>query len=130
MKLNRIAFLIILMLCISIILSGCGTPEGFDSDLWRDSVKVVKIIKKAYDKDDNLSVRDENFIDDYFEKYEGRIYDNPKEYELIKDLKKLYYEYGVYISSLNDDFDKFLKIIKHDIDDIFIKLKNDYKNLI
>ena len=88
------------MFVIIVIFSGCSKPpEGIDEDLWRDSVKVVKIIKDAFDKDDNLSVKDEEFVDRYFETYKGRLYDNVDERYLINDIKDLYDKYKSYIVS-------------------------------
>ena len=100
MKQNKIVVLIIFMFVIIVIFSGCSKPpEGIDEDLWRDSVKVVKIIKDAFDKDDNLSVKDEEFVDRYFETYKGRLYDNVDERYLINDIKDLYDKYKSYIVS-------------------------------
>lgn len=130
MKFNKILFLIIL-LCVCITLIGCGTPEGFDSDLWRDSKKVVKIIKKTYDRDDNFSVKDEEFIDKYFETYKGRTYDNTKEKQLIKDIRDLYIKYRVCVFNKKSSSNKKIKRLhKQDMEERFQNLKDNYKNLV
>lgn len=130
MKFNKILFLIIL-LCVCITLIGCGTPEGFDSDLWRDSKKVVKIIKHAYNKKDNFSVKEEEFIDNYFDKYENRVYNNFDEHEIIINIKEIYKNYNIYVFSMATfDDEKVIKLMEDNFKKSFQNLKDNYKNLV
>ena len=132
MRLNKIVVLIILMFMVSTILSGCSKPsDGIDKDLWQDSVKVVKIIKDAFEKDNNLLVKDEEFVDRYFEVYKGRLYDNKDEKYLVDDINDLYNKYKSYIVgktiySNQESIDRR----KQNFEKILRDFESHYKNLI
>lgn len=126
MKQNKIVVLIILMFMVSTILSSCSKPpDGINRDLWQDSVKVVKIIKDAFEKDNNLSVKDEEFVDRYFKIYKGRLYDNKDENILINNIQKLYKNYKTYLFSKKTFSDEdFVNEDKQKVLNLFVKIEN------
>lgn len=130
--LNKTTILILSILCINIFISGCTNkpPEGIDKDLWRDSVKVVKIIKDTFDKDNNFSVKDEEAIEEYFKTYKGRLYDNIDENILVNNIYKLYDEYGIYISRKKTFSNQnFIDESKNRFINLLDKLGELYENL-
>ncbi|HHU60328.1 TPA: hypothetical protein GXZ34_05355, partial [bacterium] len=106
--------------------------EGIDKDLWRDSAKVVKIIKDAFDKDNNFSVKDEEVIEEYFKTYKGRLYDNIDENILVNDIYQVHDKYTTYIFSKKTFSNK--QIVDNDkqkVVDLLDKLRNTFdENLI
>ena len=106
-------------------------PEDFDKDLWKDSVKIIKVIYSTYEKDNNFSVEDENAIEEYFNTYKNRQYDNGKEYEIIYAIGDLYESYNSYIFRKSTFSDKeYIKQGKDEVIKLFEQLKSNYKNII
>lgn len=134
-KWNKRLILILVIILFTSVLGGCSktpkVPDGFDKDLWENSVKVISIIQKTYKDDNNFSVEDEDKIEEYFDIYQGRRYDNKKEYEMIKSIQNLYKEYSGYIYSKRVfDRDGFLTIEhKDNIEQILQDLQDEYKSL-
>lgn len=83
MKLNKIAFLIILMLCVSIILSGCGEklPDGIENKVFfKDLSKAYGLIARSMS--DQIYYEDE--INDIFSKMNKENYKvKLNDYELL-----------------------------------------------
>jgi len=133
MRLNKIVVLMILVF-VAVVFTGCSSkpPEGIDKDLWRDSAKVVKIIKDAFDKDNNFSVKDEEVIEEYFKTYKGRLYDNIDENILVNDIYQVHDKYTTYIFSKKTFSNK--QIVDNDkqkVVDLLDKLRNTFdENLI
>lgn len=132
---NKKIVLLVLVLCFSMVFAGCGNkpkaPDNFDKDLWEDSVKVVRIIYNTCEKDNNFSVKDENAIEEYFNTYKNRQYDNDKEYEIIYAIDDLYEGYKTYVFRKTTFSDKeYIKQSKDELIKIFDELQNQYKNII
>lgn len=101
MKINRKLILILVLIVCMGIVGGCSkTPDNFDKDLWQDSMKVVKILYTTYERDNNFSVKDEKVIEEYFEVYKNRGYDNIDELALIKKISEVYKSYTTYTLSV------------------------------
>lgn len=99
---KKIVLLVIAALIITIF-SGCNktlkTPDNFDNDLWRDSMKVIDIMYETIEREDNFSVEDEDIIKKYFKTYKGRVYNLTDEYNLIYNIENVYSKYISVISS-------------------------------
>lgn len=128
---KKLILLLILVLTMG-ILGGCEktqkTPDGFDEDLWRDSVKVVKIIYDTYEKENNFSVEDENTIKDYIETYKDRAYNTTNEPKLINRINKVYESYTEYLISKKIN-SYFLEEDEKNFKDALLKLQDLYDEI-
>ncbi|HSH52726.1 MAG TPA: hypothetical protein VK982_13455, partial [Bacteroidales bacterium] len=119
-----------------IVFVGCEdkipeTPENFDKDLWEDSVRVIRIIYDTYEKDNNFSVDDEDAIEEYFDIYKNRLYDNADEYELITNIQDLYKNYKTYIFSKSTfSNEEYVKQDKEKVSKCFSQLQDKFGDLV
>lgn len=134
MKMNKKLILLLVLVLITSVLGGCSNtpkaPDNFDKDLWKDSVKIVSIIYKTYEKDDNFSVKDEDLIEAYFDTYQGRQYNNSSEYEIIKLIQNLYKEYKGYLTTKRTFSDiSMAEKDKEIVDELFQEIRDKYELL-
>ncbi len=118
MKHKRIAFSIILMLCVSIILGGCGEklPDGFENKTFlKDLDKIYHLMlqsmsNRIYDKDGINNILDRMNS----EKYKNKL----NNYELLfldtlnEVAKKLEYDLEYAGVTESDTADVFLELFK------------------
>lgn len=97
---NKKMVLLVLALCVSMTLAGCGSkqkaPEGVGQDFYDDMIECLKLLEKHKGNDDKNGVE---IINNY---KENKLWLSPAEREIVEAVSDMYFWVWLYYDSDND----------------------------
>lgn len=119
---KKIIIVLTSIIFVAAILFGCGrakAPEGFNEELWKDSIKYSDILYKHYKDKTNFSDEEKQILDDYESKYSTNFKLTDDEQDVVTVLVDLRFKTNMYLACIKENDKNGIEKYKKDIENGF-----------